>query len=114
MRPEARTSLAASLPALRMTLLFAGVLVAATRPLAGAVLWAFAAATVVASILVARVIDSSRPPLVATDEPRTSRESLAERPVAERALCTPRVLEPVPVRVRRAAMASSAGVPRGC
>jgi len=71
MRPEARTSLAASLPALRMTLLFAGVLVAATRPLAGAVLWAFAAATVVAGVLVARVIDGSRPPLLAPDEPRT-------------------------------------------
>ena len=98
MRPEATTSLAASLPALRMTLLFAGVLVAATRPMAGAVLWAFAAATVAAGILVARVIDRSRPPLVATDDPRTPSESLAERPAAGRALCTPPLLEPMPRR----------------
>jgi hypothetical protein len=113
MRPEARTSLAASLPALRMTLLFAGVLVAATRPLAGAVLWAFAAATVVASVLVARVIDSSRPALVATDEPPTPVESLAQ-PAARRSLSSPRVLEPVSMRAHRAAAANAGGVPRRC
>jgi hypothetical protein len=95
-----------------MTLLFAGVLVAAARPLAGAVLWAFAAATVVASILAARAIDR-RPPLVATDEPPTPGESLA-RPAVRRSISTPRVLEPVPVRARRTPAANSVGVPRRC
>jgi hypothetical protein len=79
-----------------MTLLLAGVLVATTRPLAGAVLWAVAAATLVASILAARAIDR-RPPLTTTDE-----------------LPAPGVLEPLPVRARRPAAATPVGAPRGC
>jgi hypothetical protein len=104
MRPEARTSLAASLPALRMTLLFAGVLTAAARPLAGAVLWTFAAATVVASILAARAIDRRRPPLVEMDQPCGSAEPLS----------TLRMLEPLPVRARRTAAPHAFGTPRRC
>jgi hypothetical protein len=45
------------LAAFGTTLLLAGMLVVETTPLAGPVLWAFAAATAVAGVLAARAID---------------------------------------------------------
>jgi nucleotide-binding universal stress UspA family protein len=61
MYAEARTSLAASLLPLRIALLFAGVALVEVSLLAGAALWTVAAATVVASIVIARSIDRRRP-----------------------------------------------------
>jgi hypothetical protein len=61
MYADAETPIVASLLPLRMALLFAGVALVEFSLLAGAVLWTAAAATVVASILIARSIDRRRP-----------------------------------------------------
>jgi hypothetical protein len=73
MYAEARTPVAASLLPLRVTLLFAGVALVEFSLLAGALLWTVAAATVVASILIARSIDR-RPPLVSAAAPVVPKE----------------------------------------
>src|SRR4051812_1260907 len=83
MYAEARTSIAASLLPLRVTLLFVGVALVEFSLLAGVVLWAAAAATVVASILIARSIDRRRPlasavePSAAKNGGEPAREQLA-------------------------------------